>query len=157
MAFNKDQFKQNINGDKETNSGKINDFIEEFTDIVESEKFEDWLQKQLEYTSKHYHELTFYMGIEYKDNPTRFHFCISGDEYFIDDNIVYIEFGHRYLALDDYEKEYDEYIEAMDKCWKVLKQKLKSLDITITTSDPDWQIDYESYRKKIEVELIDED
>lgn len=157
MAFDKDKFKQNIKGDKETNLSKINNFIEEFTDIVESEEFEDWLQEQLEYTNKQYNELSFYMGIDYKDHPTRFHFCISGDEFFINDNIVCISFGHEYIALDDYEKEQDEYIEAMSKCWKILKQKLKSLDLLIITPDPDWEIRYESYSREIEVELINED
>ena len=159
MAFDKNTFKQNIKNNKETNLSKINDFIEEFTDIVESEEFEDWLQKHLEFTNKHYNELTFYMGIDYTDvrNETEFHFCISGDEFFVRNNIVYIEFGHEYIALDKYEKEKDAYLDAMRECWKILKQKLQSLGLMITTSEPHWNIEYERLSRKIEVALMDED
>lgn len=45
MAFDTNKFKQNIKKDEENKTSKINEFIEEFTNIVESEEFEDWLQK----------------------------------------------------------------------------------------------------------------
>lgn len=160
MAFDKDKLKQTIKDNKETNSNKINDFIDKFTDIVESEEFEDWLQEQLEHTNKKYNELSFYMGIQYSDHSkSRFNFCISDSEYFSIDykNIVHINIGHDFIALDKYEKERNEYLEAMSKCWKILKQKLKTLGLQITTSEPDWEIGYKTYSRKIEIELINED
>ena len=158
MAFDKNKFKQNIKNEEESKTSKINEFIDEFTEKVESEEFEDWLQEQLEYTNKQYNELMFYMGIDYRDKPTRFHFCISGNDCFSNDNIVFIKFGHEFIALDKYEKEQDEYLDAMSECWKILKQKLKSLGLMITTSEPHWEIEYIKYNsRKIELELIDED
>lgn len=158
MAFDKNKFKQNIKKEKESKTSKINEFIDEFTNIVESEEFEDWLQKHLEYTNRHYNELTFYMGIDYRDRPTRFYFCISGDECFCDGSIVFIKFGHEFIALDQYEKEQDEYLDAMSECWKILKQKLKSLGLMITTPEPHWEIESIKFNsRKIEVALMDED
>lgn len=158
MAFNKDQFKQNIKSNNDKNLNKINEFIDEFTKIVESEEFEDWLQKQLEYTNKYYNELYFYMGIYYEaqNRESRFNFYISGDEYSNADNIVYIRVGHEYIALPKYKKEQEAYKAAMNECWKVLKQKVKTLGLAIITSEPDWQIEYKSYHRKIEFKLIDE-
>lgn len=161
MAFDTNKFKQNIKKEEENKTSKINDFIEEFTNIVESEEFEDWLQKRLEYTNRHYNELMFYMGIDYTDtyHQDRFYFCISGDEFFCSDyhydNIVHIEFGHESIALDKYEKEKYAYLDAMSECWKILKQKLKSLGLMITTSEPHWDIKYKRMSRKIEVALED--
>lgn len=160
MAFDTNKFKQNIKKEEENKTSKINEFIEEFTNIVESEEFEDWLQKQLEYTNRHYNELRFYMGIDYTDtyHQDRFYFCICSDEFLFDnDSIVHIEFGHEYIALDKYEKEKYAYLDAMSECWKILKQKLKSLGLTITTSEPHWDIKYKKMSRKIEVALMDED
>ena len=159
MAFNKDQFRKNIMQEKENNSNKINEFIEEFTKIIESEEFENWLQKQLEYTNKYYNELYFYMGIYYEkqNRESRFNFYISGDEYSNSDNIVYIRVSdNEYIALPKYKKEQEAYKNAMNECWKVLKQKVKTLGLTIITNEPDWQIEYKSYHRKIEFKLIDE-
>ena len=155
MAFDTNKFKQNIKKEEESKTSTINDFIEKFTNIVESEEFEDWLQEQLEYTNREYNELSFYMGIDYEDKPTRFYFCISSNKYFSDDNIVHIKFGHEFIALDKYEKEQDAYLDAMSECWKILKQKLKSLGLMITTSEPHWEIEYERKSRKIEVALED--
>lgn len=95
------------------------------------------------------------MGIDYEDKY-RFYFCISGDKYFIgNDNIVYIEFGHEYIPLDTYQKDQDAYLDAMSECWKILKQKLKSLGLMITTSEPHWDIEYKKLSRKIEVALED--
>ena len=158
MAFDTNKFKQNIKKEEESKTSKINDFIEEFTDIVESEEFEDWLQKRLESTHRNYNELMFYMGIDYRDRQEeRFHFCISGSEYFSSNNIVYINVGHKYIPLDQYEKEKYAYLDAMSECWKILKQKLKSLGLMITTSEPHWDIEYKTLSRKIEVALMDED
>lgn len=157
MAFDTNKFKQNIKKEEESKTSTINDFIEKFTNIVESEEFEDWLQEQLEYTNREYNELSFYMGIDYEDRPTRFYFCISSSKYFSDDNIVHIKFGHEFIALDQYEKEQNEYLDAMSKCWEILRQKLKTLGLRITTSEPYWEIEYESKSRKIEVELMNED
>lgn len=162
MAFDTNKFKQNIKKEEENKTSKINDFIEEFTNIVESEEFEDWLQEQLEYTNKQYNELYFYMGIDYYKDTTyinshknKFNFCICGDQFFKDDNIVCINFGHEFIALESYEKEQDAYLDAMSECWKILKQKLKSLGLIITTSEPHWEIEYERKSRKIEVALED--
>ena len=99
------------------------------------------------------------MGIDYyKDtysHKNKFNFCISGQKYFSDDNIVCINFGHESIALEYYEKEQDAYLDAMSECWKILKQKLKSLGLMITTSEPHWEIEYERKSRKIEVALED--
>ena len=161
MAFDKDKFKKNIQQEKEKTDDKIKKFIDEFTEKVESEEFEDWLQTQLEYTNKKYKELSFYIGINYKEAKNRwedispYYFCISGEEYFIDDNIVNIQFGHYFMALDDYEKEQDDYYNAMDECWAKLMQKLKSLGLTITSPSPKWIIGYKINSIKVEVDFIE--
>ena len=160
MAFNKDQLKQSVDTNKENNLSTINHFIQRFTDAVESEKFEDWLQKQLEYTTREYRELSFYMGMYSNSYDPYYFFIGSSDDRFSGDPAkVRIKFGHKDLGKNSYKKEQNEYLDAMSTCWKILKQKLKALGLSITTSEPNWVIvsPGSMNAKKIELELIEED
>ena len=95
------------------------------------------------------------MGIYYErqGGESRFNFYISGDEYSNSDNIVYIRVGNEYIGLPKYKKEQEAYKDAMNECWKILKQKVKTLGLTIITNEPEWQIEYKNYHRKIEFEL----
>lgn len=157
MAFDMKNFKENISQNKNDAENNIKTFIDKFTEIIESEEFEDWLQKQLEYTSKKYNELYFYMGINYESGrDTTFSLCIGQDDNFVWDNIVDIQIGNEYIGTPDYAKEKQSYLNAITDCWKLLKQRCRSLGLDIITSEPNWDINYERIRKKIEVNIIND-
>ena len=161
MAFDLNGLRETIKKDDNEFNDKIKEFIDSFSTQLNSNKFEDWLQEQLAYTNRSLHELSFSMGVTYGmfSGWDRFNVFSLGDNYVrFDDCAIKIKLPE-FIALDKYTNERDAYISAMDECWSLLNDKLKSLGINIITTKPTWRVrynrdDYNDYHK-ILVEIND--
>lgn len=133
MAFDLNKLKNvRDSSDKDTKKA-VAPFIEQFETILEGVEFEDWLQEQLEYTSKNEKEMYFVIGTFWHESKGR---CFSiGDVFISQNNAMELPIP---TGLDVNKALQLEYLDAFDKCYKTLRYKLDNLGLIIETPVPKW-------------------
>ena len=138
---------------KDLDATAINNFINTFTDAVESKDFEKDLRECLEYNSRTNGNLSFNIGTKYDGNQYCFFLYIGCDSITIFK--YYFPSAVSGFKEDDADLERkqikDKYLDAMHECWNVLRKRLYSLGLNICCLEPEWTIDYHDPKFEIMV------
>ena len=155
MAFDLNKLKDVFNQSKEDMYSEINKFIDDFTNIVDSADFEDWLQGQLERTSRRDHRLSFSIGPMWSSSKKGHVFSVgdNGINYY-DNSIITMDLP-KHLSAEQHKDMQNIWLDAMDECWNILARKLRSLGLS-PDGVPLWQITNDTMNyKEVILEILE--
>ena len=164
MGFNLEELKKSNKENEELVTGRLQAFIDKFEEEIGSEEFEDWLQEEL---SKNSGRGRMHFGIGTSGQEAGKigacnKFIIFGDYSF--EPIISLaipeyaimgksSYGNEY---PEHVKEYNDYIDAMNTCYKNLVIRLKKLGLKVVSNHPNFTIDFRETTFKVLIEIDDE-
>lgn len=129
--------------------------LSDFMEIIDSDIFEDWAKDILNACNNMYNETSIYFGICARNHTI--YFIIS--QYEFSNTLFKFEFS-KYITLDDWKDTRKIYINDINECYKILRQKLKSFDLVLyhdnfTLNSSDINLKSRPYRIDVIYGVID--